>query len=319
MHSKWQIWDFFSSFQKDYFKTFQGIVAINCFDPICLKMMKDFLLHTSLEKNVLHKLASEVSVSWLEDEFQSLSLFGVGDSFVIHQAQDLKTDVFEILQKLEISDRFLVLAFDSENLLWKKLIKENRIPTLVIEPPRFWELNKLLDFIASYLRLPLAYEAKSWILDSLENDLSCFYNTCTVLKLNYPDSPEVKVDQVKSLFVLDRLDQFSMASNFARKKFDVFFDRLIQLEGDFDKMRQFFNFMQSHLIKMADTSYLSKKPRLTQYDKDLQGTSKLWSSDDLLREVRRFSSWEILSKKKDQNLWHELKKSYLASLHKSFP
>jgi hypothetical protein len=164
-----------------------------------------------------------------------------------------------------------VLAFETENQTWKKLIKENRIPTLVIEAPRFWEINKLLDFVGSYLRLPLSFESKNWILDSIENDLSSFYNTCTVLKLNYPESREIKIDEVKSLFTLDRLDQFSMASSFARKKFDVFFDRLTQLEGDFEKMRQFFNFMQSHLIKMADTSYLSKKPRLTQYDKDLQG------------------------------------------------
>jgi DNA polymerase III delta subunit len=282
-------------------------------------MMKDYLFFSSPEINVLHKQASEISVAWIEEEFQTLSLFGGGESFVIHQAQDMKSDVFEAIQSLELSDRFLVLAFETENQTWKKLIKENRVPTLVIEAPRFWEINKLLDFVASYLRLPLSFESKNWILDSIENDLSSFYNTCTVLKLNYPESREIKIDEVKSLFTLDRLDQFSMASSFARKKFDVFFDRLTQLEGDFEKMRQFFNFMQSHLIKMADTSYLGKKPRLTQYDKDLQGTAKLWSTDDLNREIRRFSSWEILSKKKDHSLWHELKKSYLASLHKSFP
>jgi DNA polymerase III delta subunit len=282
-------------------------------------MMKDYLFFSSPEINVLHKQASEISVAWIEEEFQTLSLFGGGESFVIHQAQDMKSDVFEAIQSLELSDRFLVLAFETENQTWKKLIKENRVPTLVIEAPRFWEINKLLDFVASYLRLPLSFESKNWILDSIENDLSSFYNTCTVLKLNYPESREIKIDEVKSLFTLDRLDQFSMASSFARKKFDVFFDRLTQLEGDFEKMRQFFNFMQSHLIKMADTSYLSKKPRLTQYDKDLQGTAKLWSTDELNREIRRFSSWEILSKKKDHSLWHELKKSYLASLHKSFP
>jgi hypothetical protein len=282
-------------------------------------MMKDYLFYSSPEINILHKQASEISVAWIEEEFQTLSLFGGGDSFVIHQAQDMKSDVFEAIQSLELSDRFIVLAFETENQTWKKLIKENRVPTLVIEAPRFWEINKLLDFVASYLRLPLSFESKNWILDSIENDLSSFYNTCTVLKLNYPESREIKIDEVKSLFTLDRLDQFSMASSFARKKFDVFFDRLIQLEGDFEKMRQFFNFMQSHLIKMADTSYLSKKPRLTQYDKDLQGTSKLWNTEELSREIRRFSSWEILSKKKDHSLWHELKKSYLASLHKSFP
>jgi hypothetical protein len=319
MHSKWQIWDFFSSFQKEYLKTYKGVIAINTFDPICLKMMKDYLLGPLHDRQVLHKMASDVSTLWIEEEFQTLSLFGGGDSFVIHQAQDLKSDVFEIIQNLSLDDRFILLAFDSENLIWKKLVKENRIPLLIIEAPRFWEINKLLDFIGSYLRLPLSYEAKNWILDAIENDLSSFYNTCTVLKLNFPDLREVGIEEVKSLFTVDRLDQFSLASSFARKKFDLFFDRLISLEGDFEKMRQLFNFMQSHLIKMSDTSYLAKKPRLTQYDKDLQGTSKLWSPESLQKEITRFSQWEILSKRKDQNLWHELKKNYLLSLHKSFP
>ena len=212
MHSKWQIWDFFSTFQRNYLASYNGLLALNTFDPLCLKMMKDFLVKGAEGRTIHHKLANEVTHNWIEEEFQTLSLFSAADCYFIHLAQDLKGDILDHLTKLDLNDRFVILSYESEGVGWKKLIKDGAIGTLVIEPPRFWELNKLLDFVANYLRLPLAYESKTWILDALENNLSVFYNTCTVLKLNFPEAKEVSAADVKSLFTLDKLDQFAMAS-----------------------------------------------------------------------------------------------------------
>lgn len=174
----------------------------------------------------------------------------------------------------------------------------------------------MLDFVAAYLRLPLSYDAKTWILEALENTLSDFYNTCTVLKLNFPDAKEVSGNDVRSLFTIDRLDQFAMASLFTRKKFIEFYDRLVQFDGDFDRMRGFFNFMQSHLVKLADTSYLANKPRLTQYDKDLQSASKLWTREEITLDIELFNHWEVLSKKRDQFLWNDMRQTHLRALHR---
>jgi hypothetical protein len=316
MHSKWQIWDFFSSFQRNYLSSLNGTLAINSFDPLCLKMMKDFLVRGSEGRVIHHKLASELSRDWIDEEFQTLSLFGGADCFFIHQAQDIKADILDHLSKLKLSDRFVILCYEAEGVSWKKLIKDSVVGTLVIEPPRFWEISKLLDFVANYLRLPLSYEAKAWILDALENNLSVFYNTATVLKLNFPDSKEISVNEVKSLFTLDKLDQFALASLFTRKKFLDFYDRLVMLEGDFSKMRGFFNFMQGHLTKLADTSYLAQKPRLTQYDKDLQSTSKLWTREEITVEIERFNQWEIQSKSKDSFLWNDLRQIHLRVMNR---
>lgn len=314
MHSKWQIWDFFSSYNRDTLKTYEGILALNTFDPICLKLVKDYLTRGFDDKVLHYKMASEVTKSWIEEEFQTLSLFGNTESFFIHQAHDLPAEILELISKTEVSGRFLLLSFENELAPWKKLVKEGKIATLVIESPRFWELNKLLDFVTNYLRLPLSYESKAWMLDSLENNLGTFYNSCCLLKLNHPDSKEINVNEVKELLTLEKLDQFQLASLVARKKHKEFFDRLVSLEGDFEKMRGFFNFMQSHLIKMADTSYLSQKPRLTQYDKDLQSTSKLWKAPELMNWVEKFNRWELLCKKKDSHLWHELREAQLRSV-----
>ena len=314
MHSKWQIWDFFSSYNRDTLNSYEGILALNTFDPICLKMVKDYLTRGMDDKVLHYKMASEVTRPWIEEEFQTLSLFGNTESFFIHHAHDLNAEMLETLTKSDITGRFVLLSFENELTTWKKLVKDGKIATLVIEPPRFWELNKLLDFVCNYLRLPLSYEAKTWILDALENNLGTFYNACCLIRLNHPDSKEVSLNDVKELLTLEKLDQFQMASLVARKKHKEFFEKLVALEGDFEKMRTFFNFMQSHLIKMADTSYLAQKPRLTQYDKDLQSSSKLWKGPELMEQVERFNRWELLCKKKDSHLWHEIKQSHLRSL-----
>jgi hypothetical protein len=314
MHSKWQIWDFFSSYNRETLNSYEGILALNTFDPICLKMVKDYLTRGLNDKVLHYKMAFEITKPWIEEEFQTLSLFGNSESFFIHHAHDLSADTQDALTKSDITGRFVLLSFENELAAWKKLIKDGKVATLIIEPPRFWELNKLLDFVCNYLRLPLSYEAKTWMLDALENNLGTFYNACCLIRLNHPDSKEVSVQDVKELLTLEKLDQFQMASLVARKKHKEFFEKLVALEGDFEKMRTFFNFMQSHLIKMADTSYLAQKPRLTQYDKDLQSSSKLWKGPDLMEQVEKFNRWELLCKKKDSHLWHEIKESHLRSL-----
>lgn len=314
MHSKWQIWDFFSSYNRDTLKSYEGTLALNTFDPICLKLVKDYLTRGMTEQVLHYKMASEVTKAWIEEEFQTLSLFGNTESFFIHQAHDLPADILEIFSKLEVSGRFILLSFENELAPWKKLVKEGKIDTLVIESPRFWELNKLLDFVCAHLRLPLSYDSKTWILDALDNNLGSFYNACCLIKLNYPEAKEVSLADVKELLTLEKLDQFQMASLVARKKYKEFYEKLVALQGDFEKMRGFFNFMQSHLIKMADTSYLSKKPRLTQYDKDLQSSSKLWKTPDLVNEIEKFNRWELLCKRKDTHLWHEIKEAHLRSI-----
>ncbi|MGE3608795.1 MAG: hypothetical protein AB7I27_04330 [Bacteriovoracaceae bacterium] len=314
MHSKWQIWDFFPSFNKEFLHSFNGVLGLNTFDPISLKMTKDFLVQGARERTIFYKMASEVNKNWIEEEFQTLSLFGNSDSFFIHQAHELNAELIEMISKLELIDRFLILSFESENASWKKIIKESSFQTLTIEAPRFWELNKLLDFTCNYLRLPLSFEAKNWILDSIENNLVNFYNSCCLIKLNHPESREVSLVQVQELLTLEKMDQFALASLYSRKKMKDFFEKIIPLEGDFEKMRGLFNFLQSHLIKIADTSYLGQKPRLTQYDKDIQNSSKLWSQNELMHEVERFSQWELLCKRKDTSLWHKIKDTYLRLL-----
>jgi hypothetical protein len=134
-----------------------------------------------------------------------------------------------------------------------------------------------------------------------------------LIKLNYPEAQQIGLNEIKSLLTFEKLDQFNLASLLARKKNKDFYLKLMLLENDFEKMRGLFMFMQSHLIKMVDTSYLKQKTRLNQYDKDLQSTSKNWKTDELVKEIEKFNRWELLCKKKSTGLWNEIKQSYLRS------
>ncbi len=318
MHSKWQLWDFFSVQNRELLKNHEGVLGLSTFDPICLKLAKDFLTRGLGDAPLHYKMAAEINRNWIEHEFLTLNLFGNSESFFVHQAQDLAPDLVELLAGAGVSGRFVLLSFENELAGWKKLVKEGKVRTIGIEAPKFWETAKLLDFICAHLRLPLAHEAKSWILDSLENNLAAFYNAACLIKLNHPDAREVSSIEVRELLTLERLDQFQLASLFARKKFPEFFDKLVALEGGFDKVRGFFMFMQSHLVKMVDPSYLAQKSRLTQYDKELQSTARLWKEAELIREVERFNGWEILCKKKDSQIWHLVKDAALRSHTSSF-
>jgi hypothetical protein len=311
MHSKWQIWDFFSSWKRDHLKSFNGVLALNTFDPYCLKMVKDYLLGPALDRKLHFKTASEITLGWLEDEFQALSLFGNTECFFIHAAQDLNSELIDKIAALDLPDRFILLSFENEAHAWKRIVKAATVEKLTLEAPKFWELQKLLDFVSVYLRLPLSFDAKTWMMGALENNLGTFYNSCYLIKLNYPEAREIGVKEVKELLTLERLDQFALAASFGRKKFADFYGKLVELEGDFEKMRFFFMFLQSHLVKMMDTSYLAQKPRLNQYEKDIQSTAKLWKRHDLAHELERFNRWEILSKKKDNFLWHEIRQEHL--------
>lgn len=311
MLSKWQIWDFFRSYKRETLNSYEGILALNTFDSICLKLVKDFLIRDLKGKSINYKMASEVTKPWIEDEFKTLNLFGSFECFFIHQAQDLQPEIIDLLLNLDITGRFIILSFENEQTSWKKMVKDEKVLSLIIDAPPFWELGKLLDFVCGYLKLPLSYESKNWILDSLENNLSTFYNSCCLIKLNFPESREVQLVEVKELLKLEKLDQFQLASMLSRKKLNQFYEKLVTFDGDFEKMRGFFMFMQSHLIKLADTSYLSKKARLTQYDKDLQNASKLWKSTELMALIETFNHWELLCKKKDNFLWHEIKEAQL--------
>lgn len=312
MHTKWQIWDFFKSFDSSYFSSFSGVFSIATPEPIYEGLVKDFFKKGAPSKTFFLKNAEEINRSWLEEEFLTLSFFQAQDCFIINHAQDLSFEILDLILGLNLNDRFIILFFESTGVGWKKMISGKSNHSLEIEPTKFWEFNKLLDFFINFNGITLNFEAKNWLLENSEHSAGSFHQVCSNLKINF-DSKIINLDQVKSVIAIDRFDQFKLATLVSLKKLPEFYAKINQLNQDFDRLKDLFRFLQGHLIKLSDSSYLKGKNKYSNYDKEILKCSQLWKPNELRVVLESFCRWEIMSKKKDPQIWLDLKKTQLES------
>ena len=315
MHSKWQIWDFFNSYPMNAWQEAQGLFILQTFDSQSLRIVKDSLHQQTNNKIFLHKVGEDLTRDFLETEFQGLSLFGPGESYIIHRPETIPAASIEYMvsDRFDPGERLMVLCFDSNPAMLKKIAKKPNTTHTEVEPPRFWETQKLLDFICFYFKIPLSFESKQYLLESLEGNFDVLYQAAQSIKISFPDVKEISLKDTQEIVSRERLDQFLLAQIFGKKKMVQFFEKILELNLEFDRMRFFFGFMQSHLVKIADISYLQGKARLSNYDKDIQSAAKIWKQDDLFKWIECFNQWEILAKRKDDSLHTHIKQSYLQS------
>ncbi len=314
MHSKWQIWDFFQSYPKGSFNDLKGKIVLQAFEPLALRLMKDHLL-AGVEEKPKHLAGSDITLSWLEDEFQSLGLFGNTTSYIINNPDDMNQACKDFLLRddLILDERRLAFAFYSDSPYLKKIMKTT-VASVVLEAPRFWEMEKLIDFLSRFFRLPLDFEAKKLITQAVEHELSSLYDVFRLIKLNYPEKTSIGLNDVKELIDQERLDQFALATDLAKKKYSAFFDRLLSVSFDFDRLRFILSFLQGHFVRVADPSYLDGKARLSQYDKEILALARGWQLEEVKQLLLLLQAWEMDCKMKNSNLQTELRQAYLQSL-----
>lgn len=315
MPSKLMPWDFIKSHKDTINLKKAGLWALSFPDIYCERVFID-RIPRSLGAGDLHTLhASDVSVDWLENTFNSVDFFSSKDSYLIIDAQSLSTPVVKFLTENEINldDRFLIFSFNKTAAIFDKLEKKFSGEFIKIESPKFWEYNKYLDFFADILNVNLSSEAKSLLLASVESDGASFFNTLNILKLYQSEGQRIEVDQVRELVDQSKIDNFELANTFCAKGFKSFFGRLVEIEEDYEGLRGVFSFMQSHLFKIVDTTPIEAKGRQSQYDRAIIQASKTWQKDDLVRAMQMFSEFEILAKSKDRNLVTQIRLKYFRS------
>lgn len=294
-----------------------GKVVLQGFDPLALRLMKDHLL-LGVDKGSRPILLDgpELKLEWLEEQFLMLGLFGNSESYVINRPDEASAAVKEFLLRddLLLEGRVLAFALQSESSWAKKLLKQPNVSHVQIEAPRFWETAKLVDFLCSHHALPLRHDAKAYLLQSVEPEFMPLYDACRLIKLNYPSASEVTLAQVQEVVGVDRLDQFALATEMGKKAWKPFFNRLLEVEYDPTRLIQVFAFLQGHLLRLADPSYLQSKARLSQYDKEIQALGKIWRPREVRETLKRLQSWEIAAKSKDPLLVSWLRQARLRVL-----
>jgi len=316
MHSKWQIWDFLKNHEEVINPHSKGLYSFWSFDPFINRILKERIPEQLGGENPRVLLGNDLSPEWIENNLQTLSLFGGGEPYIVQHAELIPNSVSEMILEgqVDFSDRFFILFFYKDCPLRQKLNKkkDEAIHTSIMAPA-FWEFSKLLDFLADYFHIRFSFEGKKFFLDTIPHECAAFYNALNVLKLIYPDHQELSQKDIEDVLVSTRLDKFQLAQLFCQRKFNGFFAKLLSIELDYDQLRSFFSFMQGHLIKVMDPSYVERKPRVSKYDREIVGQSKMWRKKDLLKSIRTFAELEILVKRKDPSLLPRLRQYYLSS------
>lgn len=314
MYSKWKVWDFFKSKNTSIPFDSYGIHAFYTFDSLIASFVKDSLPVLDNGDSYQVLMGAQVTVEWFEDNFKSLDLFGNNQSYFIHFAEKLNSEILDLIIEgdLLLDNRFLILSFSSSTDAFKALSKKESIQSIEITEPMFWEYRELLEFLSSKLGVFLDYEASSFMIESIDPTCQEFFRYLNQLGVLYPETT-IKKEQIIDILGSSRLDQFRLADLFGSKKFTLFFEELTKLEIDENSLRIFFMFMQKHMGKISDLRFLDNKSKLSKYDRQLIAHNKLWDKASVNRSIKYFKGLEQNLKTKPYVFKHLLKKDYYRS------
>lgn len=310
---KFKLWDINNILLQEISKS--PLIVIKAADAISFKILKEKLFenhYENFDKKVLS--GSDIKQGWIEDNFLSLGLFGNSESFLINSSDKISKDLHEVFDRSEefiLDNRFLILNFEKESELLKKLNKSSSWLSVQIQAPAFWENNQLFDFLCQYFGVYLSLDSKEYFLNSVPFNIESYYSKLSQLKLHYDLNNSISLDLVKELIEVSKIDQFKFAELFGQKSISKFYKELMDLNLDYNEYYLLFNFIQSHFLKLYDTSYLSNKSKLTKYDRSLMQQSKLWNRSELDKVLQYLGEVTQLSKTKSVLLESKLKRDYL--------
>ena len=287
-----------------------GLHAMSCYDPYLEKLFLNSVPKHFLADGAWSVLdPQDIGSSWVEENLLTQDFFSSHQSYKIILAEDLSSSVVEQLQnpKIDWDGRFFLLCFQKENKAYEQLKKNSEVHTIKVKEPRFWESGKLLKFLCEQTGVFIPYDVQNYIVDSVVNEPGMFLHVLKKLALLGSDPKSLKVSDVKEHINVGKIDQFELARLFGEKKNREFFLKLLEVSEDFIGMLVFFKFLQGHIIKLLDTSYIAQKARPSKYDKQIEGHARLWKEAELKDELRFFSQLEILAKSKSQKLRDKIK------------
>lgn len=315
MLSKWKLWDFFKANPTGLSPEKKGVYAVRAFDPVVMKLFKDQVPKEYLEEGKFNiMLGKEVTSSWIEENLRTLGLFGNSESYLIHNAQEMPKDAKAALldEGLIVDDRYIVLSFSSSDDFFSELSAKEDVNGIEITPPMFWETREFLEFFSSYTGVYLDYQAGQRLQEAVEPTCSNYLNILEQLKINFGNE-SIDLHKLNQIVKQEKLDQFLLAELFGSKKFSGFYKRLLETNLDNISLLRFFAFMQKHMGKICDPSYLDSKKKLSKYDRQILSCSKIWKKSDALRSIDYFKNLEVEAKLSKPMLVQKIRRDYLKS------
>ncbi len=318
MLSKWTPWDYarnHSNFVPDSVK----LSAYYCYDSFVEKVLYARFLASNSNSIPHAVLGPEVTPEWIEENILGSDLFGEPASYRVLHAETMpaKSKKYLLDNKIIPEMGSLIFSFSSDDKFLLEFSKIQDGHFFKIPAIPFWFTDKLLEFFSDGMGIRLPWDVKQYLLTCLEPDGAEFATALKQIALAMPIS-EINLEKVKEVIAVKRLDQFALAETFCKKDFTSFY-RFFLSENRFENLghenlRMFFAFMQSHLLKIANPSYIDAKPKPSQYDKTIQSFSKTWQLNDLRRYISVFSEYELQAKMKSNFLLDQMRRDYLSYL-----
>lgn len=287
-----------------------GLYGIYVSDPFLERLyhakisqfIKEFL---GMEYQIL--LGKELTTKWLEDNLIYPGLFSQNSCYLVLSSEEISEKVQEFINSAELNlgNIYLIFSFGKVSKFFKNLSEKKPGVFYSIEAVKYWEYEKLLDFFVGELKVQINQEIKRYLLANTENDPGSFINSLKLIRLHFGNNIPNK-EELSNLIPPTRLDFFHMASLFSKKKKKEFFTKLLEIDEDSFNWHQFISFIIGHLIKLLDPSSSTGSA----YEKEILNNSKLWTKDELVKEITFFGDLQTEAKGK-KNLKEKLRISLL--------
>ena len=300
MHFSFPPWVFFPKFRENLSRNEGQFFGVEVSDPFIERLFIHFLKKEDCFRNAISVDGKDLEPDWFDRNLASLDLFSANDPFIITKAEKISEDFFScFVENYSKISRKVVFVFCVKSKYFQKLAKKyDRDLFLSIQAPKFWEREQFFCFLVNTLGVLLSSEIEAYLLKSLSENSSSYVKALNLLKLHYgPDCREVSLEEVKTLIPPESIDSFFMADLFCVKKHRTFWRKLLEIDAQEGDFQEFFGFMQSHLIKLADTTYLKEKNKLTSYDRKIISQNKLWDKVDIQKSLRLFGELQICAKR----------------------
>jgi hypothetical protein len=301
MHSKERPWGFFEKFPQG---NGPGLYGSYCYDPYLDRLIQNkwssHIKNMGLNHHII--LGNEVTIDWIDENLATLDLFGGQDSYMVLNGEDIPVSVQEKILELDLGDKFLFISFSKSGKFFQKLCKGEGV-FHTMEAPKFWETDKLIDFLSRELGTPLTPQIKNYLLKNITPEVGSFINALKLISIHF-GGKKVVLEGLREIIPPTKMDIFQLASLFGNKNKKEFFHKLLALEISQKEWLSFFNFMIGHLLKLSGNPNGSSK-----YEKELARQKSLWSITEINNEIKLFGDLQIEAK--GGNLKEKLRLAYL--------
>lgn len=309
-------WEFHQAYPNLLKKDQTGLYAFSCYDPYLERIFLNTIPGNFLEGEAWKVLSGpELTVQWLEDNLATLDFFSVSQSYKVLMSEQMSGPVKDFLlnEDIDWGERYFLLTFGKEDKFFSNLEKKKKATVLKVKEPRFWEMGKLMKFLCEQTSVPLSYQIQNYILEVVPNEPGPLLVALKKLALLGGNLRSLTPQKVDELLGHERVNQFELARLWGEKRHTDFYKSLLELSHDYDGLMSFFRFLQGHILKVVDPSYMKSKAKPSKYDRQIESCARMWSAAQLRDELRFFGECEILAKSKSRDLINQLRLRLLES------